>query len=57
VSKGEHYVHHIKRIGFVRRKNLQISRYGGKTIAELKDAYSDMLRPFFEQTTGLRTSL
>jgi hypothetical protein len=40
--------------------DVKICKFRGmevKTVAELKDAYLDMLRPFFEQTTGLRTSL
>jgi hypothetical protein len=40
--------------------DVKICKFRGmevKTVAELNDAYSDMLRPFFTETTGLRTSL
>ena len=40
--------------------DVKICKFRGmevKTVAEMTDAYSDMLRPFFTETTGLRTSL
>lgn len=40
--------------------DVKICKFRGmevKTVAELNDAYSDMLRPFFTETTGLYTSL
>lgn len=40
--------------------DVRICKFRGmavKTVAELEGAYDDMLRPFFEKTTGLRTSL
>ena len=40
--------------------DVQIAKYRGmnvKVVSETSGAYSDMLRPIFEKTTGLRTSL
>ena len=40
--------------------DVQICKYRGmdiKTVKEVNGAYADMLKPLFEQTTGLRTSL
>ena len=40
--------------------DVKICKFSGmnvKTVAEITDAYSDMLRPFFTETTGLYTSL
>lgn len=40
--------------------DVEIMKFRGlniKTIKKVEGAYSDMLRPIFEQTTGLRTSL
>ncbi len=40
--------------------DVKICKYKGmevKTIKEVNNAYADMLKPIFEQTTGLRTSL
>jgi hypothetical protein len=40
--------------------DVKICKYRGmdiKTVKELNGAYADMLKPLFEKTTGLRTSL
>lgn len=40
--------------------DVRICKFKGtdvKEVATLEGAYDDMLRPFFEKTTGLRTSL